>query len=184
MRQDGNCRDNANMNVLLRKPNLISLWAAPSGCSSLGLGIKLTRGRNLSITGWRNSLPLNVKDLSDKSKMSKQQFKRSKQEEESSEEDQSEDDQASSKQAQDQLEESDTLQPAKERDDLAVITLSSKKFAKVRKFAGKTYVDFREYYEKDGKMLPGKKGLMLNKAEWQNIKRNLAAIDNAFSKVE
>ena len=36
--------------------------------------------------------------------------------------------------------------------------LSSKKFATVKKFKGKIYVDIREYYESGGEMKPGKKG--------------------------
>ena len=32
------------------------------------------------------------------------------------------------------------------------------KFATVNEYRGKTYVGIREYYEKDGKTLPGKKG--------------------------
>jgi len=36
--------------------------------------------------------------------------------------------------------------------------IDDKKRISVRKFKGKTYVDIREFYEKDGEQLPGKKG--------------------------
>ena len=36
--------------------------------------------------------------------------------------------------------------------------LSKMRFASVSEFKGKKYVNIREYYEKDGDLLPGKKG--------------------------
>lgn len=39
--------------------------------------------------------------------------------------------------------------------------LSSKRRATVRGFKGKQYLDLREFYDKDGELKPGKKGLML-----------------------
>jgi Transcriptional Coactivator p15 (PC4). len=39
--------------------------------------------------------------------------------------------------------------------------LDNTRFVKVKEFKGKLYVDIREHYEKDGQMLPGKKGTLL-----------------------
>jgi len=37
----------------------------------------------------------------------------------------------------------------------------------VTKFRGKQYVSIREYYEKDGKMLPGKRGINLTPEQFK-----------------
>lgn len=54
------------------------------------------------------------------------------------------------------------------------------KFAKVREFKGKLYVDIREYYNKDGDMLPGKKGISIAAADWQKLKDAIPEIDEAL----
>lgn len=43
-------------------------------------------------------------------------------------------------------------------------------------FKGKAYVSIREYYEKDGKMLPGRKGINLNLDEWKELLDNIDTI--------
>ena len=48
-------------------------------------------------------------------------------------------------------------------------------------FKGKTYVAIREYYEKDGEMLPGRKGINLNMEEWKELLDN---IDNLQTEIE
>lgn len=47
--------------------------------------------------------------------------------------------------------------------------LQNKKFIKLREFKGKMYIDIREYYEKSGEMLPGKKGVSLTPEQWRLI---------------
>lgn len=106
--------------------------------------------------------------------MSKQLSKKQKQEEEEGE------DESDIVAHADEDQDDETALPAKEKDDFLVLALSHRKFCKVRRFANKTFVDFREYYEKDGKLLPGKKGIMLNKSEWEAIKRQMADISAAF----
>lgn len=39
----------------------------------------------------------------------------------------------------------------------------------VREFKGKTFVDIREFYMKDGTTLPGKKGITLQPAQWRKL---------------
>jgi len=41
---------------------------------------------------------------------------------------------------------------------LLLFQLTDKRRVSVRDFRGKLYVDIREFYEKDGEYLPGKKG--------------------------
>lgn len=47
--------------------------------------------------------------------------------------------------------------------------LQGKKMIKVREFKGKVYVDIREFYEKNGEMLPGKKGICLTPDVWRKL---------------
>ncbi|CAM9616337.1 unnamed protein product [Ectocarpus fasciculatus] len=61
------------------------------------------------------------------------------------------------------------------------IELGNKKFVDVREFKGKIYVDIREYYEKDGEMRPGKKGISLSTDLWKVLKENM---DDISTKVE
>ncbi|VVC95630.1 RNA polymerase II transcriptional coactivator [Leptidea sinapis] len=47
--------------------------------------------------------------------------------------------------------------------------LQGKKLVKVREFKGKVYVDIREFYEKDGNLMPGKKGISLTPEMWRKL---------------
>lgn len=40
--------------------------------------------------------------------------------------------------------------------------LDKNRFVKVREFRGKLFVDIREFYEKNGELLPGKKGKIIS----------------------
>ncbi|KAJ6645447.1 putative RNA polymerase II transcriptional coactivator [Pseudolycoriella hygida] len=60
--------------------------------------------------------------------------------------------------------------------------LGGKKFLKVNDFKGKTYVNIREYYEKDGKVLPGKKGISLNLEQWQNFCSSIDEVNKVLRK--
>lgn len=48
--------------------------------------------------------------------------------------------------------------------------LERNKRVTVRHFRGTLYVDIREFYEKDGKSLPGKKGIALTASMWNKLK--------------
>jgi len=60
--------------------------------------------------------------------------------------------------------------------------LDKMRYVKVREFKGKTYVDIREYYEKDGKEMPGKKGISLSATQWRNLCSNIDDINKELSK--
>ncbi|KAJ8730889.1 hypothetical protein PYW08_002302 [Mythimna loreyi] len=47
--------------------------------------------------------------------------------------------------------------------------LQGKKLVKVREFKGKVYVDIREFYEKNGELLPGKKGISMTPEQWKKL---------------
>ena len=55
--------------------------------------------------------------------------------------------------------------------------LAKQRFINVSEFRGKPLVNIREYYESNGKTLPGKKGISLSIDQWENLKKNIANID-------
>merc|ERR1712110_995260 len=59
-------------------------------------------------------------------------------------------------------------------------SLGNMKFAKVRQFKGKTYIDIREYYVDKSTMetKPGKKGISMNVEQYCKLKEILSEIDD------
>lgn len=47
--------------------------------------------------------------------------------------------------------------------------LEGKKLVKVREFKGRVFIDIREFYEKNGELLPGKKGISLTPDMWRKL---------------
>ncbi len=56
-------------------------------------------------------------------------------------------------------------------DDEVYFELSSKRRLTICNWQGNERIDIREFYEKDGKQLPGKKGISLSLKEYQIIKQ-------------
>ncbi|GFR32930.1 activated RNA polymerase II transcriptional coactivator p15 [Trichonephila clavata] len=67
-------------------------------------------------------------------------------------------------------------------DDELKFPLSKYKFVTVREFRGKLLVDIREHYEKDGEMMPGRKGICLNMEQWNALKEQMENIEGAIKK--
>ncbi|PSC71273.1 transcriptional coactivator p15 [Micractinium conductrix] len=57
--------------------------------------------------------------------------------------------------------------------------LSARRFASVRQFGGRWMVDVREFYEKDGALLPSAKGLALQAGGWTALEAALPALSQA-----
>ena len=55
--------------------------------------------------------------------------------------------------------------------------LSSRKKINFIEFKGQKFVNIREYYEKDGEVLPGKKGICLKEEEFETVKQILSKVD-------
>ncbi|KAL1379174.1 hypothetical protein pipiens_015090 [Culex pipiens pipiens] len=60
--------------------------------------------------------------------------------------------------------------------------LDKNKKVTVREFKNKVYVDIREFYEKDGKMLPGKKGVSLQVPMWKKLLEISDEVNEAIKK--
>ncbi|KAL5714527.1 hypothetical protein ACHQM5_016475 [Ranunculus cassubicifolius] len=70
-------------------------------------------------------------------------------------------------------------------DAILVCELSAKRRVSVKSWKGMMMVEIREYYEKDGKQLPGKKGIMPNwdvsLSEWKVLRDHVDDIDKALA---
>ncbi|KAE8801675.1 RNA polymerase II transcriptional coactivator KIWI [Hordeum vulgare] len=70
--------------------------------------------------------------------------------------------------------------PSEETDDgIVVAQISKNKRVAVRSWNGKVMVDMREFYVKDGKSLPTRKGISLSMDQWEILRDNIKAIDEA-----
>jgi len=70
--------------------------------------------------------------------------------------------------------------------DEIIIHLGNKKRLTLRKFKGKLLIDIREYYfdKMEGAFKPGKKGIALNKENWDNIKKHISDIDEGIDNMK
>ncbi|KAG2440901.1 hypothetical protein HXX76_003754 [Chlamydomonas incerta] len=63
-----------------------------------------------------------------------------------------------------------------------VVELGSNKRLSISHFGGRTSVDLREFYDKDGQKLPGKKGIALSPTDWHTLCAALPAVSGALAK--
>ncbi|KAG7158730.1 Activated RNA polymerase II transcriptional coactivator p15-like [Homarus americanus] len=61
--------------------------------------------------------------------------------------------------------------------------LEGNKRVSIRQFRGKVFVDIREFYEKDGKFLPGKKGISLSPTQWIKLKDLISCVDEEIKEL-
>ncbi|XP_004502968.1 RNA polymerase II transcriptional coactivator KIWI isoform X2 [Cicer arietinum] len=66
-------------------------------------------------------------------------------------------------------------------DEIVVCEIGKNRKVTVRIWQGKIWVDIREFYIKDGKQLPGKKGISLSMDQWNVLRNHIEEIDNALS---
>uniref|UniRef100_A0A0D9VH07 Transcriptional coactivator p15 (PC4) C-terminal domain-containing protein n=1 Tax=Leersia perrieri TaxID=77586 RepID=A0A0D9VH07_9ORYZ len=65
-------------------------------------------------------------------------------------------------------------------DGIVVAQISKTRRVAVRTWNGKVVVDIREFYEKDGKTLPTRKGIQLPMDQWKILRDNINIIDEAI----
>ncbi|CAH1253271.1 activated RNA polymerase II transcriptional coactivator p15-like isoform X2 [Branchiostoma lanceolatum] len=83
------------------------------------------------------------------------------------------------------LEKKKKQQAKREEDEGSdMIQLSNKRFISVREFKGKCLIDIREYYDADGELKPGRKGISLSKDQWQKLKAAMEDIDEKIQAIE
>ncbi|TCD71203.1 hypothetical protein EIP91_011681 [Steccherinum ochraceum] len=62
------------------------------------------------------------------------------------------------------------------------LDLGKKRRAQLSDFKGTMYLDIREYYETNGELRPGKKGISITQEQWNLLKDNASTIDSLFNK--
>ncbi|XP_010546308.1 PREDICTED: RNA polymerase II transcriptional coactivator KIWI [Tarenaya hassleriana] len=68
-----------------------------------------------------------------------------------------------------------------ESGDIVVCNISKNRRVTVRNWNGKIWIDIREFYDKDGKTLPGKKGISLSVDQWNILRDHVEEIDKAMA---
>ncbi|KAL1539505.1 RNA polymerase II transcriptional coactivator KIWI-like [Salvia divinorum] len=63
-------------------------------------------------------------------------------------------------------------------DQIVVCELSKNRKVSVRNWQGKVVVDIREFYSKDGKEFPGKKGISLSMDQWKILRDHVDEINH------
>ncbi|KAK8710965.1 hypothetical protein V6N13_146273 [Hibiscus sabdariffa] len=66
-------------------------------------------------------------------------------------------------------------------DDIVVCEISKNRRVSVRNWNGKIWVNIREFYVKDGKQMPGKKGISLSLDQWNVLRDHAEEIDKALA---
>ncbi|XP_021274406.1 RNA polymerase II transcriptional coactivator KIWI-like isoform X1 [Herrania umbratica] len=66
-------------------------------------------------------------------------------------------------------------------DGIVVCEISKNRRVSVRNWQGKIWVDIREFYVKDGKQMPGKKGIALSLDQWNLLRDHVEEIDKALA---
>lgn len=61
-------------------------------------------------------------------------------------------------------------------------SISSRRFAGMSRYGGKLLVNIREFYEKDGKLAPGSKGISLTGPQFEELSKKTVKIDAALEK--
>eukprot|EP00775_Hariotina_reticulata_P004659 gene4659-4912_t len=56
------------------------------------------------------------------------------------------------------------------------LDLGNSRQVTVSEFKGTWYVGVREYYQKDGKMLPGQKGISMSREQWAKLQAAMGAL--------
>ncbi|XP_015523599.1 activated RNA polymerase II transcriptional coactivator p15 [Neodiprion pinetum] len=79
------------------------------------------------------------------------------------------------------VEASQSKKPKKEKkEEDNAWDLGNNRQVTVREFKGKLLIDIREmYYDKEGELKPGKKGISLNTAQWRKFVDAVADVDEA-----
>ncbi|KAI4317073.1 hypothetical protein L6164_024983 [Bauhinia variegata] len=66
-------------------------------------------------------------------------------------------------------------------DGMVVCEISKNRRVSVRNWQGNIVVDIREFYIKDGKQMPGKKGISLSMDQWNVLRNHVEEIDKAVN---
>ncbi|KAB0793861.1 hypothetical protein PPYR_13487 [Photinus pyralis] len=61
-------------------------------------------------------------------------------------------------------------------------SLGKNRFVKLTEFKGKWYVNIREFYDADGELKPGKKGIMLTMEQWHKFKEIVPELEEAVKR--